>query len=759
MMTTNIIIQGEVGAYELVVLIDGVESTKSIKHIAANDSIVTMNVYQVFNFPKDTVIQLILKCNHNQAMHVLPDSTWSIALIAGSSNTNTELAAFVPSAYNFSTVQFPTFHYIKIDLDKLTLDLKQTTYQHRGQFIQPEGFLLGENKKFHVEHADLFYVTIILHVSGEARDFAAAIAVSKSPADVEGSSYSISFSKYANMRSSVTISGIFSVLRKQDISFFVSALDKKSFTITEDTFISITNMRYIVSGAGARLGSSPSISSSEWQQLKYTWKTHQNGLYSFGGDFDKTSGAFRASNNGIYAIQAKLHFLLPTRVLLNINNTIHGLLTIDGHIDTSIGFYSVIKNPNQQITMKLNGILNLRSGQQIALFVRSETGSLSDPYQLTEKTSFSVTYIGPKWAVPSFHAVYDQSYPVLTRENIPAGMLNKWSTTASFSSTTFASNKQFDGTAYTSDEDAIYLVSFNIAFENVNCTNIQIRARIYITEPTNGRTGFTGIQDTRDPGSRGKISLSAASAIRLKVGRKIGLVIDTPFALGALIFCSYTLSYHSSFSVAKWSPIKNPVIDEVKYVGTLAMVSNPVTIGVPDWQQLGSNNIKYDPGLITQARYQPGLFYTGEKINRNQADFDIVQPGIFFISGSIFIKSPDLSKLKGTYKAQVQIDNKDNTDSSITVLTNQQTNGFTLSFAGTIIVSMNNRVRVAVTGVGDARYQIGEKSVFSLVKLQPDYKTPGIITDFSTRSLEANNLLKLDMKHWDASRKMGLTIR
>ena len=56
-------------------------------------------------------------------------------------------------------------------------------------------------------HADLFFVTLVLHISGESEDLDAAIAVSRNKGNVQGTSYSVQFSKQAYNQTSVAISG------------------------------------------------------------------------------------------------------------------------------------------------------------------------------------------------------------------------------------------------------------------------------------------------------------------------------------------------------------------------------------------------------------------------------------------------------------------------------------------------------------------------------------------------------------------------
>lgn len=90
------------------------------------------------------------------------------------------------------------------------------------------------------------------------------------------------------------------------------------------------------------------------------------------------------------------------------------------------------------------------------------------------------------------------------------------------------------------------------------------------------------------------------------------------------------------------------------------------------------------------------------------------------------------------------------------VKTNQNTKKFSLSFAGTISVGMDSRIRVAVKGVDDGSYQILKNSMFSLLKIQPDFKTPGLITDLDIQQFDG---FETAIKQWSDTGKMGLIVR
>ena len=51
-ITVNIIVQDDVGSYEVFILYDGKQVTKARKHIAVKDGITTLNIYQILHFKK-----------------------------------------------------------------------------------------------------------------------------------------------------------------------------------------------------------------------------------------------------------------------------------------------------------------------------------------------------------------------------------------------------------------------------------------------------------------------------------------------------------------------------------------------------------------------------------------------------------------------------------------------------------------------------------------------------------------------------------
>ena len=78
MVTVNIMIQDDRGSYEVYILYNGQETTKARKHITVDNGITTLNIYQVLDFKKGTVIEVMVKNDNSESVNLLKGSTWSV---------------------------------------------------------------------------------------------------------------------------------------------------------------------------------------------------------------------------------------------------------------------------------------------------------------------------------------------------------------------------------------------------------------------------------------------------------------------------------------------------------------------------------------------------------------------------------------------------------------------------------------------------------------------------------------------------------
>ena len=762
-LTTNIIIRADAGTYTLAVLLNDIKSVTAVAQITRAGSITTLSIYQSMRWSKGTVITLQLTSSHGNPITVLKSSSWSMSFIGEQTGSFKEFAVFAPDNIMVPPSQnaLPNFDPLKINLGTVENNLKDTTKPSRGQFILPTGLSLNELSKFEVSSSDLFYVTATVHVAGEATDVEVVVTVSEEETNDNLGEKGLSgrFSKPANSAASITLGGIMFAQKLQFISVYVASRDNKNVNITSDSFLSIINMRYIVSNFGARLSADEVISTNNWVEVKQNWLVQGSDLYAFGKDFDNTNGRFRASHSGIHMIHANVHFDLPSNVIANANNQIYATIVVDGLQDADVGengFYSTIKGSKTLASLRVYGIMNLRAGQFITLRVKSDSASPTDAYRLIERTSLTVSYIGPKWAVPSFYALtqFESQYSATNKPPIP---FNKWRTAKLTATTPFITDTtMFDGTYFTSPEDAIYAITASMVILRPSCSgSTYFFIKLVTSDTANLFTNIDiGMSDQKYVlgGSGRTITLTISTAVRLKQGEKLGIQLGEEIALTSK--CSYTVSPKSSFSVVRWSSYSNPSWNSLQNVGFFARTTSDTTVTSSRWERLGSNILRTD-----KVNPRPGYFEIGPGFSTGTASYTVQAPAIFLVSGSIRLRGSTTSNsiLNGVYQVGIDIDSGTVDTGLYAQITQSSSEYVVLTFAGTIYVSKFQVIRVVVHGSGDNSYFIDALSSFTMIKLQPDVKTPGIILE-DTQTLSTTGLTQ-SLTSWDAENKLGLTQR
>ena len=764
MMTANIIVKAGAGTYSLVALFDGAESAKTTTTINQADSIATLNLYQNFNWTEGMSIQLQILIENGARVTILKGSSWSMSFIGELTNTFKEFSSFLSADQDYPNPT-GTPETIKIDLVTTNNNLQQSNYVNsRGQFVSNDQVNLGGNlDQFQVDTTDLFYVSMNLIIDGPATDLEAVMGVSLIAFDATPEKgIGARFSKLSNSRSSISLSGIFIVRKNQYLSFFINSVTSQAFTVSKESFISVVNMRYIVSSVSTRFPIARSIQGPNWYDIIGPFETQKDGLYSFGKDFNINDGRFTASHSGVHSLQANIQFEIPSDLIGISTNKIELEAITDDKSRTN-GLFAVAKNPKSKSTLRVFGVVNMRAGETVRFRVRSG-GSIGGSYTLTERSSLSISYIGPVWAVKSFHSMLknDVSYDSIpsSGKNVP-NPLNFWKTQpdATYDTLFTSNNNLFDATHFTADEDGIYVVSALLILNSVSCGTSGTFKLALLTSGGLVNNFDQGFQHAHHfvAGSQGtEFTLALSTAIRLQSGFRVALKLEV-----GSNDCSYTIKGESSFSVAKWSEPLNTAQNPLKYIGVLARLSAPTNDQPPGvFVAIGANTMVINPGDIARLNYRPGVFgdngnsvtMTGKTFNPGQSDLTVEEPGIFFISGILSIESS--GGINGQYEIVVQIDGVDVVKGLYATVTEHENADVSLTFAGTVYLKLGQRVRVAVRGA--EQFVIVEGSSFSLVKLQPDYKTPGIITgDVETIFTGGTSY---DQRQWRADTHVGLTV-
>ena len=768
-IATNIIIQGNTGKYTLAVLLNGEPTVTATNEVTGNNRISTLNIVQTLRWKKGAVITLQVTSNSvNGAVNVLKSSSWSMSFVGEQTGVFNEFSIF---GTNNITVAAGTngnanFDPLTINLPEVENKLKDTSKSTLGQFISPPGLALSEAISFQAASSDLFYVAATIHVKGEATDIEAVLAISQNEDnDLLGTKgISSRVTKLANADGTISLAGVIFIQKGQSVNIFIGAYGDKSLTVTTASFFSMINMRYIVSSVSAQLSSDSAVTTNTWSVVKQSWKVQSAdaGLYAFGKDFDNRVGEFTASHSGIHIIHANVHISLGTSVLSNSNNVVQASLSIDGVItETNIGangFYAILEKPKPLVSLRVYGILNLRAGQKLSLMVKSGSASVNDPYRILQRTSLTISYIGPKWAVPSFFALTKQDLQYTTT-NLPPNPFNQWKTTPDSTIVTpfITDSSIFSGESFVSKEDAIYAICVSMVVLNPTCSgSTYFSAKL--------RTGNLGVAATHDIGIGDKkyvlggtersLTLSFSATIRLRVNEKISVSFDERDATGPR--CQYTLSRASSFSLVRWGSVNNPSWNPMQYVGFFATTSGDKLVKDTLWQTFTAdtltvtNNVR--PGMYLIAQTQKGF-------DPGTASYSVIEPAIFLISARVRIRAVNQNTLNGVYQAGLQIGggDQDIVSGLYSQTTQTSSDSIELTFTGTMFLSADQEVRVVVQGSGDTEYIIDRLSSFSMAKLQQDYKTPGIIME--DRQTITTSGITVPLTKWDAENKLGLTER
>ena len=759
-IATNIIIRGNTGKYSLAVLLNGERTVTSVIEISGTSRIATLNIVQTLRWKKGAVITLQIRSS-NGVVDVLKCSSWSMSFVGEQTGVFNEFSVFgtdnITVAAGSGGVNFDP---LRIDLPVVEQKLKDTSKSSLGQFFSPSGLSLSEFKSFQAASSDLFYVAATLHVTGESTDIEAVLAISQTEDNdfLGEKGINSRIQKITNADGTISIAGVIFIQKGQSVNIFIGAHDGKQFTVTTSSFFSMINMRYIVSSVSAQLTADSALSTNEWSIIQQGWQVQSAdaGLYAFGKDFNNVAGTFTASHSGIHIVHANVHIALGTSILGNSNNVVQASLAIDNVIDTSNiganGFHAILEKPKSLLSLRVYGLLNLRAGQKISLMVKSDSASITDPYRILQRTSMTISYIGPKWAVPSFYALTKQNLQYTTT-NLPPNPFNQWKTTPdSVSVTPFITDSSlFDGAYFVSKEDAIYAVTVMIIVLNPTCSgSTYFTAKLRTGQMSND----IGVGDRKYVlgGTARSITLSFSTAIRLKVNERISISFEEKDSTSPR--CQYTVSRASSFSLLRWSSVTNPSWNPRQNVGFFAKTSGDKVVDDTQWNAFAADTLSVD----NNAR--PGMYIISQadRFDTGTASYSVLEPAIFLISGTVRLRATNQNNLNGVYQAGLQVGSNQDVVSGLFAQTTQTSSEFIeLTFAGTMFVSADQEVRVVVKGSGDTRYVINSLSSFSMVKLQQDYTTPGfIVEDSQTLSTTGTTV---SLTKWNAENKLGLTLR
>ncbi|XP_066919784.1 LOW QUALITY PROTEIN: fat-like cadherin-related tumor suppressor homolog [Clytia hemisphaerica] len=761
-LAANIMLEAGAGTYTLEVLINSQVSASYITTTTTPGGIIPLSVFESMKVGKGVVISLRLKADASgNPVKVLKYSSWSIGFIGAAVFGLQEFAVFLQLPL---TVGNSDYNYLKVDLQNSRNNIN--TLNNRGQFVQPDNsrFLLN-NQRFNVEErANFFYVSADIHISGASEDIEVVIPVSleKDEANLAYKGLSSRVKKVANEAKTITISATMVVADAQFLSLYVKAHDGKQIKVESNSYISFIQMRYLTSSFSVK---SPSIfprtfTDNQWNDATGPYLAEEKGSFAFAGDYDVVTGKFQASHTGIHMVQANLKF--TTSGCNSSAELLEANLAIDNKVDPYNGFYSMVQAPQATAALRFYGALYLISGQQLGLKVRlSNCGNPT----YTMLGQWGASYIGTSYITPAFMGIKpaDNVFTPVTQQFLNVSTNPR----VSGSSAVFSTDDQFDGNAYTAMEDAIFIVSANALVGNMQCTaNTYVAIRLLVTGKDNegGTTVFTdkdiNIRDVKYVTNNQNTTLSLSTSLRLKDGEsvKVEFIESTVFpedsvTTGTSACTAITLVRGSSFSVIRWSGSEEISAEGYQNAGFLARDNSGNLINTNDWDTFATNSLRYATG-------NPGFFAISNSLIVRDSAFSvnlIAKAGVYYVSGSITLLFDNILA-SNTYEMAVLLNDDYETGISSTIYY-RGSEYVTLSFAGFVYLMYGQSTSTVNLKVkGQNNYYIYKGSTFSIIKLQPDYKTPGFVTEIQSQTLtyDANNTVLLD--EWVAKNSKGLTV-
>ena len=257
---------------------------------------------------KGTAIKLSIKSTAGN-VKVLKYSTWSLGYIGKEIPGLQEFAIFMPNTQE----EAASTGYASLRMN-LPNAYSKIAGNHRGQFVQPTDlkFVNGWRQFQMKEKANFFYVTVDIHIGGEAEDIEVVVPVGLGNRESQLPSKGLSSrkKKLPGKVQTFSISSCMVVTDGQFLTIYIKSHDKKAFTITEETFIAFIQMRYLVSSFSVKTNDAEDIkfSNDAWNELTGPFIADELGSFAFGGDFDFATGKFTASHSGIHSVQVNFNF-------------------------------------------------------------------------------------------------------------------------------------------------------------------------------------------------------------------------------------------------------------------------------------------------------------------------------------------------------------------------------------------------------------------------------------------------------------------
>ena len=506
---------------------------------------------------------------------------------------------------------------------------------------------------------------------------------------------------------SLSVSGLLELSKGQYVSVFVhSSLPDKWF-VEPGSRLSVMKTRHYWPAANSYLDSYHRTAGGKWEEIG-NWRQTEEGAFSFGTNFNSSSSRFVITSPGVYFVS--------TNLIIRTNGTqVSAVIAIDGEANEDNGLYATLEYPSATSTLNIAGTLNLEQGQEVSVYVRSES---NDAWEVLERSGFSTVFIGKSFAVPSFHVVKGTQTRITTTNWVE---IDEWQSPKERPTFTFQNGAGLDSGRgiYLAPVSGIYFASCMLITKDVDVNNSGSYLEVYIG--VNGQSSLTnGLQNTRyiqgtNSGTRNDVmSVSVSDFVQLRRGDYAVI------RARANMDFDWKVESTSSFSMFLVSPSNIPYGN----VGFLSRKSDTriKSFGSGSWFKIG--------GWVTQSDLTSGLFLKNDgsfTYDALSGDLKINHAGIYFLSANVIV-----SNILESCEVTVRVSHSSGGETQDLVTgfsafeQKPSTSGkYTLLFTGALFLQRNRKIHVAVRSGSANPFTVWEGSGWSVARLIYPIEEPG----------------------------------
>ncbi|XP_078376106.1 uncharacterized protein LOC144659523 [Oculina patagonica] len=721
-VSANIRVEARPGLYQLYISVNGKVIGPSFdERVVSSDNIFTMNLHGSLYFKTgDTVALYVNSSSLNARLTIHAHSGFSVSYI----DTFNQSSLQGVSAVTQTTNEIPGIGWMEIT----TWSTTSIAHVH---FYNPEVF---QNGRFKCSQGGIYYISVSLRVRGRRGNFDLLVK-SSGTSQLNGNAglYTTRYNSDPAGYFSLSVSGLLELSKGQHVSVFVHSSVPDKWFIEPGSELSVMKTRHHWPAANSYLDSENKLLGGKWEEIG-NWRQTGEGAFSFGTNFRSSSSRFVITSPGVYFVS--------TNLILCTNGTqISAVIAINGEAKEENGLFATHAYSPTTLTLNIAGSLNLEQGQNVSVYVRSES---NDTWEVLEKSGFSAVFIGKSFAVPSVLAFKGSQTAIRTTNWVE---IDEWQNPGVKEKITFQNGGGFDSGRgiFVAPVSGIYFASCMLVTRDVDVDNSGSYFEAYIG--VNGQASLTnGLQNTRyihgtnPPSGNDVMTITISGMVQLRRGDYAVIRARTSMDF------DWKVESTSSFSMFLVSPSDIPYGN----VGFLSRKSDTriKSLGPGSWSKIG--------GWATQSDLTNGLFLKNDGSFTYEAlsgDLNINHAGIYFLSANIIVSNtPESCEVT----IRVSDSNGQNTQELVTgfSVTEQKPKSigkYTLLFTGALFLDRNRRIYVAVRSGSANPFTVWEGSGFSLARLIYPIEEPGFYGRISDLQINTQPSTWEKITAWETS--------